>query len=44
LLTTRNQLRIPWTNRLETYFHRAFLPVLWTRNFVIYTRTGGRGR
>jgi hypothetical protein len=40
LLTTRNQLRIPWTEGLEAYFQRTFLPVLWTRNFVIYARIG----
>jgi hypothetical protein len=43
LLTTRNQLRIAWTPPMEGYFQRRFIPVLWTRNYIVYVR-GDAGR
>jgi hypothetical protein len=42
LLTTRNELRIPWTPPLADYFHRSFRAILWTRNFTIYARHPAR--
>lgn len=43
LLTTRNQLRIAWTPQLEDYLHRRFIPVLWTRNYIVNVRGGDAG-